>query len=309
MDVVYTYVDGGDQKWTDKKINYMKSDLNSDINNIDSYTSNRFHSRNELKYSLRSLEKNLPFIRKIYIVTDNQKPDWLLENHKLQIIDHKDIIDSKYLPTFNSHVIEANIHKIPNLSDVFLYMNDDIFIGKPMSESDFYNEDKVSVFLDTNYTKKGNPTTQEYGYRSAWKNVNNWLDNNFKVERRKKMAHCPSVIYKSVMKTLWDKLYNELELTCTRRFRSITDYSITCSLHPYYCLYKNKGYENNNINTKTLYLSSNIIKDSSSLDNLYEFVPHIFCLEDDIHDSIEETDLIIRSFLEKCFPEPSSFEK
>lgn len=308
MDIVYTYVDDSDPIWKANKEKYMETDLNKNINNSDTFTHNRYYSRDELKYSLRSLEKNLPFIRNIYIITDNQKPKWFHETDRLKIIDHKDIIKEEYLPTYNSHVIEANIHKINGISNIFMYMNDDIFFGHPLNEDDFYKDGLISVFLDKSYTRKGIPNVNEYAFRSAWKNVNIWLDKNFQIERRRKMLHTPSVIFKDVMFTLWDKLQSELSLTCFQKFRSIIDYSITCSLHPYYCIYSDKAIINKDLTTKTLYLSSDIINDSFLLEELYQNIPHIFCLEDDIHDSYIESDNIIKSFLEKCFPYPSSFE-
>lgn len=52
-------------------------------------------------------------------------------------MDHREIIDHDYLPTFNSHVIEANLHKIPNLSEHFIYFNDDVFVAKPLQKAIF----------------------------------------------------------------------------------------------------------------------------------------------------------------------------
>jgi UDP-N-acetylglucosamine-lysosomal-enzyme len=76
---------------------------------------NRYRDSNELKYSLRSLIRNAPWIRHIYIVTDNQVPSWLnLESGKLTLISHEDIFENKsHLPVFSSPAIEAHIHRIP----------------------------------------------------------------------------------------------------------------------------------------------------------------------------------------------------
>ena len=81
----------------------------------DSMSPNRYRDSNELRYSLRSLVKNAPWIRHIYIVTDNQIPSWLnLETGKLSVISHEEIFENKsHLPVFSSPAIEAHIHRIP----------------------------------------------------------------------------------------------------------------------------------------------------------------------------------------------------
>lgn len=103
----------------------------------DTQDESRYHDKNELKYSLRSIEKFAPWIRHIYIVTNGQIPHWLnLNNPKISLISHTDIcpaeLVSKILPTFSSFAIETFIHRIPNLSQRFLYFNDDVFLGQPL---------------------------------------------------------------------------------------------------------------------------------------------------------------------------------
>src|SRR5690554_5837651 len=137
IDLVYLWVDGSDPKWLEKKLKFTGVfDDSTEVNNIGRYISN-----DELKYSLRSVEKNIPWINKIYIVTDDQHPQWLNTNHPLvQIIDHKEIIPKEGLPCFNSSVIEYFIYKIPNLEERFLLLNDDLFFNNPLSESYFFND-------------------------------------------------------------------------------------------------------------------------------------------------------------------------
>lgn len=92
----------------------------------------------------------MPWVQTIYIVTDAQSPPWLSEqNHpKIKIIDHTEIIDKQYLPTFNSHVIEANLHKIPNLSEHFIYFNDDVFVARPLKAEHFFRANGIaSLFV------------------------------------------------------------------------------------------------------------------------------------------------------------------
>ena len=112
-DFIYLWVDGNDPKWLEKKRRHGGDAISS----VGRYVDNQ-----ELKYSLRSVEKHIPWIRKIFIVTDNQIPKFLDTKHsKIEIVDHTEIIPKEYLPSFNSSVIEHFIHNIPNLSEHFLF--------------------------------------------------------------------------------------------------------------------------------------------------------------------------------------------
>lgn len=93
------------------------------------------------RYSLRSLEVNAPWIRHIYIVTNGQVPAWLdTSNPRVSIIPHHLIFPNRsVLPTFSSLAIEFNLHRIPNLSETFLYFNDDVFLGRPVTPWDLMN--------------------------------------------------------------------------------------------------------------------------------------------------------------------------
>ncbi len=136
IDIVYTWVDGFEPKFIQKKNKYLNS---SNITTINDNPDIRFESLNEIYFSIKSVLKYVPWINKIYIVTDNQIPE--LDNEiystgKIEIIDHTDIIPSEYLPTFYSDVIESYLHNIPGLSEIFLYNNDDLFFLDYVEPSD-----------------------------------------------------------------------------------------------------------------------------------------------------------------------------
>lgn len=108
----------------------------------ETHRSNRYADYEQLRYSIRSVEKYAPWVRQIFIVTNGQLPFWLnLDHAKVTIVTHEEIFDSAdQLPTFSSPAIEANLHKIPGLSDRFLYLNDDVMFGKSVWPDDFYSE-------------------------------------------------------------------------------------------------------------------------------------------------------------------------
>ena len=140
IDVVYTWVDGADSEWNRKRSVVaeklgarVSSNANSDA---------RFQHNDELKYSLRSVYQFAPWVNKIFIVTDNQVPSWLDISHpKITIIDHKSIFrDQSHLPTFSARAIEANLHHIEDLSEHFIYFNDDMFLGKSTKPTHFFTK-------------------------------------------------------------------------------------------------------------------------------------------------------------------------
>ena len=84
---------------------------------------------------VKSILKFAPFVRKIFIVTDSQKPSFsgledLIVSNKVKVVDHKEIFKGyeKYLPTFNIRSIDAVLHRIEGLSEMFVYFNDDVFL-------------------------------------------------------------------------------------------------------------------------------------------------------------------------------------
>ncbi|XP_022336372.2 N-acetylglucosamine-1-phosphotransferase subunits alpha/beta-like [Crassostrea virginica] len=113
-----------------------------DFSRDEDISSSRFEDNDELRYSLRSVEKYAPWVRHVFIVTNGQIPHWLdLENPRVTIVTHEEIFPNKtHLPTFSSPAIEANIHRIPGLSKKFIYMNDDVMFGKEVWPEDFYTQ-------------------------------------------------------------------------------------------------------------------------------------------------------------------------
>ena len=145
IDVVYTWVNGSDPIWLES---YWKF-KNPNQNNVTTNDKNRYRDSEELKYSLRSLEKHAPWIRRVYLVTDNQIPYWLdLNYERIKIVTHKELFPSSSdLPVFSSPAIEAHLHRIPELSNRFIYFNDDVFLGSPVFPDDFFTAQGQKVYL------------------------------------------------------------------------------------------------------------------------------------------------------------------
>ncbi len=149
IDVVITWVDGNDPKHK-AKLNSCLGNKNRDI--IPGASETRFGSVNEIKYCVLSILKFAPFVRKIFIITDNQDPN--LENDintyfperlkDIQIIDHKEIFKDyeHFLPTFNARSIAPFAWRIKDLADKFVYFNDDLFLLKPIEPEDWFIDGK-----------------------------------------------------------------------------------------------------------------------------------------------------------------------
>jgi hypothetical protein len=133
VDVVYTYVDLTDKNLVQDGITRMA----------------REYENGELKFSLRSVLQNIPWVRKIFIIMPNEKVSFLKDPQEIEdrIVYTKDK-DLLGFDCASSITIEQNglaeLDKF-GVSEHFIYMNDDYFIGKPLSKSDFFYEENGIV--------------------------------------------------------------------------------------------------------------------------------------------------------------------
>lgn len=110
----------------------------------------RFRDFSYLKYIFRSIEMYAGWFSKIRILIkdEDQIPDWLNVNHKkLLITYHKNFIPAAYRPCFNSNTIEAFLPFLPNVSEFYVYGNDDFLFRNPVKKADFFapNGEKVKL--------------------------------------------------------------------------------------------------------------------------------------------------------------------
>ena len=155
IDFVVTYVDGNDPVWREKMLRY-RGDLTGDETRDMAIRDERFRDFGVFRYWFRAVAENAPWVHKIYVVTDNQTPEWLnTDDEKIVAVDHTDFIPEKYLPLFNSAAIGCNIHRIPGLSDNFVLFDDDVYLNAQMREEDFFENGLPkyyagqTFFLDT----------------------------------------------------------------------------------------------------------------------------------------------------------------
>ena len=141
IDAVITWVDGSDKEYKKKLEKHLTTSTNY---------KKQYLQANEIEYCVKSILKFAPFVRKIFIVTDNQKPSFsgledLIMSNKVKVVDHKEIFKGyeKYLPTFNIRSIDAVLHRIEDLSETFVYFNDDVFLINKICEEDWFVKNKA----------------------------------------------------------------------------------------------------------------------------------------------------------------------
>ena len=326
IDFVIPWVDGGDLEWIKEKNMYSgKITTEEDARDI------RFRDWETLKYWFRGVEKFTPWVDRIHFITWGHLPEWLNTEHpRLHIVNHKDYIPEQYLPTFSSHVIELNMHRIPELSDHFVYFNDDIFILKPLKEEDFFvngvpcdlcvanaitprlGEFSPILLQTTSYINKHFNKKQDMK-----KNRSKWFNLKYGKLLIRTLCLTPWTFYtgfynhhlavaydKKTLETVWKEEPEILDQTCHHRFRNNMD--VNQYIFRYWRLASGNfvphevlgRYVNMGDNNESIY---RMIREQSE---------KLLCINDKENKSdfeIEKKKMI--DAFEKVFPKKSSFEK
>ena len=325
IDIVVLWVDGNDEEWLKEKNKYLNIKGDSKVN--------RFRDCENLQYLFRGIEKYALWVNKIFFVTWGHIPKWLdTTNEKIVIIKHEDFIPKQYLPTFNSNVIELNLHRIDELSEKFIIFNDDFFILKSLTKQDFFvNGKPTAVYVE--YPQLPSYYNDTYFFMNAnimaiinkhfnkkmfvKKNFNKiinlkYKDLNFKTLFSLKYKtdflgflnfHMPYPYLKQTFNIIWEKEYETLDLACRNKFRTSTD------LGHYLCRYWQmlsgnfEPIKKENLYLKYLSDNSENIKQLKS--GKYKFV----CVNDVYTDiDFEKSKREINTVFEELFPKKSQFE-
>ncbi len=327
IDFVVTWVDMDDPKW---KAEFSKFSGKID-NSVNALSEARFRDYGFLKYWFRGVDTFAPWVRKIHFVTSGQKPNWLNTKHpKLNMVSHSDYIPKQYLPVFNSNLIEIYMHKIPGLSEQFVYFNDDFFIinklaptrffekGLPKDIATFRMNTGVSQFekmlknnirlINQHFDKK------EVFKRDGWK----WFDPSYGSRGRLnhllkyynkfvtlRTPHNAQPFLKQTFKAVWEQFGEELEGMSKHRFRSDDDYTPELFRTWQICSSNFLPY-NTYQDTKMFPL---MIKSKKAIQAVREQSYSLVCLNDNIHiRNYQQTMESISAAFETILPEKSSFE-
>lgn len=311
IDVVYTWVDGSDPDWLERKREAFSND-HDPLTHALSKNESRFLSREELRYSLRSLEMHADWVRHVYLVTDRQVPSWLKTEHpRLTVVDHTELFAGRgRLPTFNSHAIESQLHHIEGLSEHFLYLNDDMFFGRAVTPELFFHSNGMSKFFcSTAKIGLGAPRPIDTPVVSAGKNNRRLLEESFGVSITSRLQHAPYALRRSVLREIEQRYPEGVTRTASSQFRSATDLSIPSSLSHYYGYLTGRA-----VPGELRYFYADIARRETPLrlDQLSrDRDVDAFCLNDvDFSErDVGKLQSLVGDFLDGYFPLPSSFEK
>jgi hypothetical protein len=311
IDVVYTWVDGDDPAWLERKRRARES---AGLRTLHEYANNdsRFTSHDELRYSMRSLDMYASWVRTIYLVTDDQVPNWLnTKSSRVKVVSHRELFDDRgRLPTFNSHAIETQLHHLRDLSEHYLYMNDDVFFGRPVPPELFFLSNGLSKFFPSkSKLGLGGSHPDDMPIMSAGKNNRDLLFKAFEVSVSNKFKHVPHSQRRSVMAELEARFPEQFAETASHQFRSEQDHSVAASLHHNYGYLVGKA-----IPGQLRYFYADIAapKTPARLRHLLRNRDFdVFCLNDHDSSSMNPQDQSheMQRFLSSYFPLPSSFER
>lgn len=326
IDFVVLWVDDADPVWRAKKAQFTGKEMaegNSDV---------RYRDWNTLKYWFRGVEKFAPWVRHVYFVTDDQKPEWLnLEHPKLKWVKHTDFIMEEYLPLFNSNAIEWNLHRIESLSDRFVYFNDDMFLINTVEPEDFFVNGLPCDFpaIGVQYAcgffshmlfNNAELINRHFSFKNCIKN-NLWkwtkgqsLSGLMKLllyGRRDMMpgtnSHHIQISYlKSTFKTLWEEEYDSIHATCRHRLRDKEDLTSWCLRD--WQIFSGDFYPKKPIGK--LFHTASMEQGNDAIEYLRKQKGKVICLndsEDEQNFELHKT-MIIEAF-EELFPEKSGFER
>ena len=294
FDIVYTWVNGADPDYLEVRNSHakIKKDLNPE----------RYRDKFDMiKYSLRSLEKYFNSFNKIYLYTARpQVPDWLdLDNDRIELVHHDQVIPEKYLPTFNSNVIESFLHQIPGLSENFIYMNDDFLFGAPSGIDTFFKDGKYRIF------------NTFFGENLGWRIYDGYQD----VFGLGIIEHQPILIRKEFWKNAFELFPEKTESTRTCKFRDDRNF-FPLKLYRYYMLKYQKKLSDpvwiTELMGKSKFhkLTNNLKKQQRFFEGMKEKSAEFYCLNDDLRENPDPMVVeLVREFLNYKYPEPSSFEK
>lgn len=326
IDVVYSWIDGNNEhvqgeirKWRE---------IENPIGEASS--NNRFKTMDELKYSLRSIYEYAPWVRNIYIITSfHMIPEWFDEEegkrHGVFFIDDSKLLET--VPVFNSLAKEAVKHKIPGLSERYLYFNDDLFFGKDVTLDDFmFPDGKAKMFLEpAGFVPKSEPDNQEdYFARGLLYTRHILLSlvdrgslhlNSQMIrdcyENMQVKKHTPDLHFVSEDRAKWRMIPDIMRRTANGRFRHIDQLYDNTLFDNYWKLARGKALPSD-IRYAYLYISGNYNKERLVYEHIIRERPEVFC----VNDGIKEDTMAARyssrklvEFLENYFPEPSPWEK
>lgn len=233
IDLVYTWVDDSDPQWrAARDATRARPGLAADA-----LSPARAVDHGELRHSLRSVALYAGWVRRIHIVTAGQRPDWLDTDHpKIHLVDHSELFDDPdALPTFNSHAIESRLHRVPGLAEHFLYLNDDVFFGRPVSPESFFHGNGVAKFMPSSVAIEFEPPDPpRAGAAMAAQNNRALIERLWNRTITQRLQHVAHAHRRSALVDLERRAGDEFARVEQARFRAADDISVASALGQYH---------------------------------------------------------------------------
>src|ERR1700733_2482648 len=308
IDMVFSWVEGTDPQFRAQRAAQMSQYVAGEGDGAEA----RIRQIDELKYALRSVNMFAPWVRRIFIATDSPSPAWLAEHPKITIVRAEDhFSDPAALPTYSSHAVESQLHHIGDLSEHFLYSNDDMFFGRPLKASMFFSPGGITRFIEakTRIGLGGNDPSRS-GFENAARVNRQLILQRFGQVITRHLEHTAVPLRKSVLQQMEREFPEDFARTQASQFRSSTDISVTNSFYHYYALMTGRAVQQEK--AKVLYVNTTTREGLDLLPVLrkkrgYDF----FCLNDSSFPEVsgQERTERVTGFLERYFPIPAPWEK
>lgn len=308
IDAVYTWVNDQDPDWTALKASY--SGRSAPVSARSDHPE-RFRNRDELRYSLRSLEMFAPFIDKIYIVTNGQVPAWLRPDHpRIRLVTHDQIYARKAdLPTFNSSGIETQLHHIEGLAEHFLYLNDDFFFGRFCTAGDFFFANGAMKFFRSEQAVfERDMDDKREAYIVADANAIALMKRDLGRIGRELMLHVPYPSRRSYLDKLEKRYAREFATCAANRFRAASDIRPIAFMQYHFGFAEGIAYPGRISHRYLSLWKERIERQFEQALRTREY--QTLCVNDVgvKPEDVERTDAMVADFLKSYFPFPSSFE-
>ncbi|KXF51283.1 sugar phosphotransferase [Rhodococcus sp. SC4] len=307
VDLVFSWVDGSSAEFQAQRAKRMQSYVVGEGDD----SAARFRQIDELKYALRSVHMYAPWIRRIFVATDSDRPAWLADDPRVTFMPSEEFFaDPSVLPTHNSQAVESQLHHIPGLAEHFLYSNDDMFFGRSVGPQMFFSPGGITMFIEaTTRIGLGHNDDERSGFENAARVNRRLLQDRFGLMTTRHLEHAATPLRKSVMEEMEKEFPDEFAATAASTFRASTNISVTNSLYHYYALMSGRAVVQTAARVK--YVDTTMKSGLRDMDSLLaKRSMDFFCLNDG---SAPEIDLELRTrkvtqFLENYFPIPAPWE-
>ena len=308
IDFVVLWVDDSDPNWLKEKAHFSPKTSEKIKTDVD--TAARYRDWNNMKYWFRSIDRFAPWVRKIHFVTYGHLPD--------------------FLDTSNEKI---NIVNIPDLSEQFVFFNDDMFLTKPVKPTDYFEKGLPKLEgLEGTVTSIGDGGSychmllndldvinRHFDKRTQIKkNLGKWYNIKYGAEIIRnivlmpwgyfvgfKNAHLPMPFLKSTLDEVWNLEYDVLNETRHHRFRTFND--VNQYVFRYWQLVTGKFIPQHSMG-KYYDIGSDTINEIVS-DITNQKYPMICINDSDEIEDFEKYKAMINNAFETVFSKKSSFEK